>query len=49
MANIPRKTTINVLNEETTPRVLAIVIRELSRKVVSVFNIPKAGMVAVSK
>ena len=49
MANLPRKTTINVLNEETTPRVLAIVIRELPRKGVSVFNILKSDMVAISK
>ena len=49
MANLPRKITINVWNEETTPYVLAVVIRELPRKGVSVFNITKAGMVAVSK
>ena len=49
MANLPRNTTINVWNEETTPYVLAVVIRELPRKGVSVFNIPKSGMVAVSK
>ena len=49
MANLPRKITINVWNEETTPYVLAVVIRELPKKGVSVFNIPKAGIVAVSK
>ena len=49
MANLPRKTTINVWNEETTPYVLAVVIRELPRKGVSVFNIPNADMVAISK
>ena len=49
MANLPRNTTINVWNEETTPYVLAVVIRELPRNGVSVFNIQKAGMVAVSK
>ena len=49
MANLPRKITINVWNEETTPYVLAVVIRELPRKGVSVFNITNVGMVAVSK
>ena len=49
MANLPRKITLNVWDEEITPDVLAVVIRELPRKGVSVYNIPKAGMVAVSK
>ena len=49
MANLARKITLNVWNEEITPDVLAVVIRELPKKGVIVFNIPKAGMVAVSK
>ena len=49
MANLPRKITLNVWDEEITPDVLAVVIRELPKKGVSVFNIPKVGMVAVSK
>ena len=49
MANLPRKITLNVWDEEITPDVLAIVIRELPKKGVIVFNIPKTGMVAVSK
>lgn len=49
MANLPRKITLNVWDEEITPDVLAVVIRELPKKGVSVFNIPKAGMVAVFK
>lgn len=49
MANLARKITLNVWNEEITPDVLAVVIRELPKKGVNVFNIPKAGMVAVSK
>ena len=49
MENLPRKITLNVWDEEITPDVLAIVVRELPKKGVNVFNIPKAGMVAVSK
>lgn len=49
MDNLPRKITLNVWDEEITPDVLAIVVRELPKKGVIVFNIPKAGMVAVSK
>ena len=49
MANLPRKITLNVWDEEITHDVLAVVVRELPKKGVSVFNIPKAGMVAVSK
>ena len=49
MANFPKKITLNVWDEEITPDVLAIVVRELPKKGVSVFNIPKAGMVEVSK
>lgn len=49
MANLPRKITLNVWDEEITPDVLAIVVRELPKKGVIVFNIPKAGMVAVFK
>ena len=49
MANLARKITLNVWDEEITPDVLAVVIRELPKKGVIVFNIPKAGMVAVYK
>lgn len=49
MANLPRKITLNVWDEEITPDVLAIVVRELPKKGVIVFNIPKAGMVTVFK
>lgn len=49
MEKYPKKITLNVWDEEITPDVLAIVVRELPKKGVSVFNIPKAGMVAVSK
>lgn len=49
MANLSRKITLNVWDEEITPDVLAVVIRELPKKGVSVINIPKAGMVAVFK
>ena len=49
MANLPRKITLNIWDEEITPDVLAIVIRGLPKKGVSVFNIPKSGMVVVSK
>ena len=49
MANFPKKITLNIWDEEITPDVLAIVVRELPKKGVIVFNIPKAGMVAVSK
>lgn len=49
MANFPKKITLNVWDEDITPDVLAVVIRELPKKGVSVFNIPKAGMVAVYK
>ena len=49
MANLPRKITLNVWDEEITPDVLVIVVRELPKKGVIVFNIPKAGMVVVYK
>ena len=49
MEKYPKKITLNVWDEEITPDVLAVVIRELPKKGVIVFNIPKAGMVAVSK
>lgn len=49
MANLARKITLNVWDEEITPDLLAIVVRELPKKGVIVFNIPKAGMVGVSK
>ena len=49
MEKYPKKITLNVWDEEITHDVLAIVVRELPKKGVSVFNIPKAGMVAVSK
>lgn len=49
MANLARKITLNVWDEEITPDVLAIVICELPKKGVIVFNIPKTGMVAVYK
>lgn len=49
MANLARKITLNVWDEEITPDVLAIVVRELPKKGVIVFNIPKAGMVGVFK
>ena len=49
MANLPRKITLNVWDEEITHDVLAVVIRELPKKGIIVFNIPKAGMVAVFK
>lgn len=49
MEKYPKKISLNVWDEEITPDVLAIVVRELPKKGVSVFNIPKAGMVAVSK
>ena len=49
MDNLPRKITLNVWDEEITPDVLAIVVRELPKKGVIVFNIPKAGMVVVYK
>lgn len=49
MANFPKKITLNVWDEDITPDVLAVVIRELPKKGVSVFNIPKAGVVAVYK
>lgn len=49
MANLARKITLNVWDEEITPDVLAIVVRELPKKGVIVFNIPKAGVVAVFK
>lgn len=49
MVNFPKKITLNVWDEEITHDVLAVVIRELPKKGVNVFNIPKAGMVAVSK
>lgn len=49
MEKYPKKISLNVWDEEITPDVLAIVIRELPKKGVNVFNIPKAGMVAVSK
>lgn len=49
MANLARKITLNVWDEEITPDVLAVVIFELPKKGVNVFNIPKTGMVAVYK
>ena len=49
MANLARKITLNVWDEEITPDLLAIVVSELPKKGVIVFNIPKVGMVAVSK
>lgn len=49
MANFPKKITLNIWDEEIAPDVLAIVVRELPKKGVIVFNIPKAGMVVVSK
>lgn len=49
MANLARKITLNVWDEEITPDVLAIVISELPKKGINVFNIPKTGMVAVYK
>ena len=49
MANLPRKITLNVWDEEITPDILVIVVRELPKKGVIVFNIPKAGMVVVYK
>lgn len=49
MANLPRKITLNVWDEEITPDVLAIVVRELPKKGVIVFSIQKAGMVTVFK
>lgn len=49
MANLARKITLNVWDEGITPDVLAVVIFELPKKGVNVFNIPKTGMVAVYK
>ena len=49
MANLARKITLNVWDEEITPDLLAIVVRELPKKGVIVFNIQKAGMVTVFK
>lgn len=49
MEKYPKKISLNVWDEEITPDVLAIVVRELPKKGVIVFNIPKAGMVAVYK
>ena len=45
MANLARKITLNVWDEEITPDLLAIVVSELPKKGVIVFNIPKTGMV----
>ena len=49
MEKYPKKIALNVWDEEITPDVFAVVIRELPKKGVNVFNIPKAGIVAVSK
>ena len=49
MEKYPKKITLNVWDEEITPDVLVIVVRELPKKGVIVFNIPKAGMVVVYK
>lgn len=49
MANLPRKITLKVWDEEITEKVLAIVIRDLPKSGVSLWTIPNVGQVAVSK